>query len=708
MQRAVLFAIAATLLVLVGCARAQTVSGAVHQAAVCKVAPHIDGIEGPGEWTAAGRTEIDLPMKSGKGKARPTRRAELRLMSSAANLYVALRVPDASREMSTSPVMADGAVLVFCRGERLAEGDDRRALLPGAYADKHFVSPGKDADDAQKHGQGAMVWRGPPSGGEYWMEWQLPLNSGDKNDIAAAPGGRLRFNILYLDRFNFSGADMELGGLFGPSADDATGWATLVLAQTAQVEAPAPAPAWLVKLFPHTGPPGRSSKTRLRRLDAGEIGVGEAIGGSVIVEVRYPALDGRDEVGQARIFLPPVLRADPGRRVPLIHRAGYELDEASAAALLAKGYAVSTPHAHPLNPLSRGVNLDRAILHAASALPFVDPLRVGISGGSAGGWMTLMLSAEAFPLVWSMPEVPPVHWGYNAAYFVDNKERAAAAPGSTTPRLPVLNAVTFLAEQSRTLYGMPVESPAFLAVSPLAHLETLTAPTLVTFSTADMLVPIDQVGADLVQPHDPKLFPEGFTTAIPSRVPGVNGKRTLLSLLPADRYQLFRIPHPEKPIRPGAGPAMLLKLPFSKERDWSIVILDEGPIEPAVGHFKYAWAPDNEPFRKWAEERGVTVAQLTQPKLERLMQRMKGEPWRPAKIRPAGSNKEILATQLDYPEAERRDVLRGLSAFAQDDGRAAHLAWLYPKLPADLQLLGSPKDLRTPAAVRRVLIRAGK
>jgi hypothetical protein len=668
MHRALLFAIAAAFFVLLGCARSQTVPGAVHQAAVCKIAPRIDGIEGPGEWTAANRVEIDLQMKSGKGEVRPTRRAGLSLMNSAANLYVALRVPDASREMSTSPVMADGAILAFSRGDHLAAGDDRRVLLPGAFADKHFVAAGKDADDPQKHGQGAMVWRKTPAGGEYWMEWQLPLNSGDQNDIAAAPGSRLRFNILYLDRFNFSGADMELGGLFGPTADNATNWATLALAQTAQVEAPAPVPEWLAKLFPHTGAPGRSSLTRLRRLDAGETGVGEATAGAVIVEVKYPALDGRDEIGKARLFLPPILRTDPKRRVPLIHRAGYELDEASAAPLLAKGYAVSTPYAHPLNPLSRGVNLDRAILHAVSALPFVDPLRVAVSGGSAGGWMTLMLSADAFPLVWSMPEVPPLHWGYNAAYFLDNKERAAAAPGSTTPRLPVLNSVTSLAEQSRTLYGMPVESPTFLAVSSLAHLESITAPTLVTFTTADMLVPIDQVGADLVSPHDPKLFPEGFTRAIPGRIPGVNGKHTLLDLLPVDRYQLFRIPRPEKPTRLGAAPAMPLNLPFSRTRDWSIVILDEGPVEPNVGHFKYAWALDHEPFRKWAEDRGVTVDQLTQPKLERLMQRMKGEPWRPAKIRPASLNKEILATQLDYPEAERRDVIRGLRAFCAGRG----------------------------------------
>jgi hypothetical protein len=36
-------------------------------------------------------------MSTGKGETRPARRAELRLMSSATNLYIAFRVPDSAR-----------------------------------------------------------------------------------------------------------------------------------------------------------------------------------------------------------------------------------------------------------------------------------------------------------------------------------------------------------------------------------------------------------------------------------------------------------------------------------------------------------------------------------------------------------------------------------------------------------------------------------
>lgn len=705
-------------LLLSGVLTALAISGAcalpptAYRSGPCRVTPRIDGIESPGEWSGAKRYDVDLRMIGKSGEARAVRHAQLLLMNSAANLYVGFRVPDAARDMSLSPLVADLANLVFCRGTELAAGDDRRVVAPGLFADKHFVSPGKDADDAHQDGGGAMRWQRKAAGGEYFIEWQVPMSSGDSEDISAGPGDGLRFNLVYADRFSPTAAETEIGGLFGADTDHNSDWGTLVLASDVTTEAPAPAPEWLARLFPHTGKPDRLAH-RLKRLDATEIDISGQMGGSVIVELTYPDVAGRDEVGQARVFLPPVVRKDPTRRVPLIYVAGYDADQAGASGWLAKGYAVCTPHAHPLNPLGRGINLDVAILHAARRLPCVDPLRVSIQGGSAGGWMTLMLTAEAFPLVWAMPDVPPIHWGYNAAYIADNEALAGPAPGSTAARMPVLLQVAVISHQAEALYGVPFDSTAYLAASPLAHLDTITAPVQAVFSTADMLVPVGQVGADLVQPIDRKLFPEGFSSAMTLRFPGVGGARTLLSALPSARYELFRASASPDAARLNldgspSGPAKSLVLPYSKQKTWSIVVIDEGAPEPTVGHLKYNWAFDHEPFRVWAEARGVTADQLTQPKLERLMKRMRGEQWRPFQVRPGGQGPEIVGNQLDYPEAERADVLIGLAAFATDDARALRLARLYAQLPSGMKALGPRLGDGAAAGVRAALAARAK
>jgi hypothetical protein len=90
------------------------------------------------------------------------------------------------------------------------------------------------------------------------------------------------------------------------------------------------------------------------------------------------------------------------------------------------------------------------------------------------------------------------------------------------------------------------------------------------------------------------------------------------------------------------------------------------------------------------------------------MQRMLGQPWRPLKARPKGTEELIQANLLDYPEAERADVLLGLTAFAHDDTRATRLAELYAQLPEQLQVLGSELAGAVPERVRSILQAADK
>src|SRR5688500_3013352 len=153
-------------------------------AAACTAAPTIDGSLAPDEWTQAKHFAFDLETQSVNPPAKAARKAELWVMNSANALYVAFRVPDETLNASLNPIDYDLAILAFCRGKELQAGDDRKGIGPGLYADKHFVSPGKDADDKKKDGRGAAGH----DQGVYVFEWAVPLDTGDPEDLKAKPG----------------------------------------------------------------------------------------------------------------------------------------------------------------------------------------------------------------------------------------------------------------------------------------------------------------------------------------------------------------------------------------------------------------------------------------------------------------------------------------------------------------------------------------
>lgn len=194
----------------------------------CTKAPTIDGVLGEGEWKEATTHKFEMPMIQLKPFAvKEKRTCELQVMNSANALYISLRMPTTASHASVAPVDLDLAILAFCQGKEVAEGDDRKLLSPGLnYRDKYVSNPGKDEDDPQQDGRGAVKY----DQGVYTFEWALPLDSKDSKDLRAKPGDTVRFNIAYFDRFALDLKNTQGGGLFGPDLDKADNWGTLKLA----------------------------------------------------------------------------------------------------------------------------------------------------------------------------------------------------------------------------------------------------------------------------------------------------------------------------------------------------------------------------------------------------------------------------------------------------------------------------------------------
>ncbi|KPM50613.1 hypothetical protein ACG83_39435 [Frankia sp. R43] len=448
-------------------------------------------------------------------------------------------------------------------------------------------------------------------------------------------------------------------------------------------------------------PAGRLTEVSVeeRELDGGPIG---------LVRLRFTAEDLRGETYEARakLFLPADPMTGQGDRLPVWFNCGYELTDALASERVRRGWIVVTPcdpeedEVFPFhNPLCRGPNTDYVLAHMVRALQFVDPAAIVYSGGSAGGYAALLVAAEAFPAGAVAANAPVVNLAYEGAYMMDNCPRIAAEPPAEHPFMGVLMGVflPFIDKGWRRTYGMDVGAPAWWQHSPVAHVDRITCPVAATFSTADFLVPLEQVGtafADEGTAHAPK----GVVRA-PADLTDASGAAVRLLDVLGDSADVRILPVPA-----GATELDLADIDFTMSRpqaaipvpsrtadaeQWLIVVVDEGPPVMGMGHTRHGMQPDFDPFAQEALAAGPTVDQLTTDKLEQLLARWSGQEW----LAPGFHH-------LDRAGAERADVERGLRLYCGiSPGHARRFEQLYLDLDETRRLLPEAlvSDLTGPA-----------
>jgi hypothetical protein len=391
--------------------------------------------------------------------------------------------------------------------------------------------------------------------------------------------------------------------------------------------------------------------------------------------------DARSAIGH--IYLPDGL-AGPA---PLLYTAGYEIPPTDdpqrpsyndVAWQLARGWVVANP-AHPTdewpgtNPMARTVNLDVAFLHLVRAQPFVDDARVMITGSSAGGWMTYMLAAETFPLAGAAPDCAPVDYRYNVAYAARNADAAKRPlPDGRKPGVPgVAIGMSGLLMEA---FGSDFGAEVWDALSPLSHAPELTSPIHSFFSTADVLVPVNQVVAT-----DAKLsgFPEGFV--ISARDVGVP-ERTLMEAFPDADLVRIEVPpgtpkHDIEWLLDGVDKTKFdfVWLPLPNAGRVTVCLIDEGPVDPRNDHYGHRVVLDRTEFWDHVTTAPLEAGQLTSGKLATLLARHRGEEWIRSGFR-----------HLDAPDAERADVERGLRTYrAQGAEHDATFRRLWNEIPPD-------------------------
>lgn len=419
---------------------------------------------------------------------------------------------------------------------------------------------------------------------------------------------------------------------------------------------------------------------------------GERVG---VVSLRFGAEDLRGVAYEAaaRLFLPEALVDGSLTRAPVWFNCGYELPVDIAVQHVRQGRVVATaldPQDEDVfpfhNPLCRGPNTDFVLAHLVRGLRFVDVASIVYAGGSAGGYAALLVAAEAFPATAAAVKVPVVNLAYQGAYLMANGPRLAAEPPAEQPLQGALMSMFLpFIDGWRRGYGGDVSAPGWYEHSPVAHLDRISCPVTVCFSTADFLVPIEQVGQEVATATLAAL-PPGVTMAAGELTPFPGAAVRLLDVL-GERADVRLVAPPEN------APLMqldALDLTMSRPqvdmptaaapddgRQWLVTVVDEGPTVFGIGHTRHAFEPDFEPFVQRALSSGIGANQLTSAKLDQLLRRWAGVEWLASGFH-----------HLDRPVAERRDVERGLRAYcAASPQHVSRFRELYSALPTERQVL---------------------
>ena len=279
------------------------------------------------------------------------------------------------------------------------------------------------------------------------------------------------------------------------------------------------------------------------------------------IEIPYITKENKVEMRPVRLYIPTKAQIP----MPLIYVPHYEMadDALELRDYLGKGWMVASPtdfHNKYNGQLTDDdLVFNNAALYTLRKLPEVDIDRIALVGGSAGGYMTLMLNALQLGICCSLANCPVTNIYYNFyKYWQDanklNQQALAELMAGEDAKATSTDKHENLLELMQNVMKLPIPFLAGLyklfipnisnfpdpddyerweAFSPVALTELFCSPILIAHFTSDTLVPIDQISKRFTYDKPGDSLPENFSSRLPESYPG-KLKYSLEERLPAE------------------------------------------------------------------------------------------------------------------------------------------------------------------------------
>ena len=297
-------------------------------------------------------------------------------------------------------------------------------------------------------------------------------------------------------------------------------------------------------------------------------------------------------------------------------------------------------------------------------------MHLHIIGGSAGGYETLVVSAEMFPVSSDYAGQPVFNLPYNLNYFEHNRKYTSMmSSDGKSSMLPVLNVVTPLKDQAAEIFGDDLTDVKWYYLSPVSMLHRITCPIVVTGATGDMLCPAEQLTGKYVHPFDGQGFPDGFTMDFRKLTLVKKAQKRLDEIIPASKLNMIVLEKPndtvemmsEHTLGQAAPPEAVSKMKpieikWSKTKQWTLLLHDEGAPSRYAGHFRYFWnEPPSWSYSELYKTEVPAPSILNAAKLQRLIERYE------CVVDSRVTLKDGTAVhRTNYPVLEKLDVVTSL------------------------------------------------
>jgi hypothetical protein len=245
-----------------------------------------------------------------------------------------------------------------------------------------------------------------------------------------------------------------------------------------------------------------------------------------LIEVSYIKEDGTVDTSRQIILYKP---AGTEGNLPIIYIPHYAAEENTAdfVSYIRHGWAVAAPY-DVKNEYNGTLETDdlvfnNAALYAIRHMDGIDHQRIAVVGGSAGGYMSMMLNGLQMGTTASIANCPIVNAYFNFHEYFPACDDVNRNCGLFNFTMPIQGMVSQSFQPINKIIG-DEDIDRWEAVSAVSMARDYSNPVVIVHNTSDILVPMDQITHEYTYEHNDGTLPKGFDCKLPSNYPGILSK----------------------------------------------------------------------------------------------------------------------------------------------------------------------------------------